>query len=83
MPPMNCWTPLQLPCVIPRQPHPQPNRDNLSRQALSVAIWNRKLRRTTIHTDDNLWENPTSGNIKTFHSWKMDVHLSRKLTLIG
>src|SRR5215472_8315393 len=53
------------------------------RKFLPLNFGKRKLPRTTIHTDQNLWENPNSGNIKTFHSGEMDVYLSRKLTLIG
>jgi len=50
---------------------------------LSLNLGNRKLPPPTIHTDQNRGENPNRGYIKTFHSGKMDVHLSPKLTLIG
>ena len=43
---------------------------------------NRELPRTTIHTDQDSWENPNSGNVETFHSRKVDIHLSRKVTLM-
>ena len=41
-----------------------------------LAIRNRKLRRTAVHTDQDRWENPNSGNIKAFYSRKMDVDFS-------
>ena len=46
------------------------------------CVGNRKLRRTTIHTDRNLREYPNRRNVETLHSREMNVHFRIEPALV-
>jgi hypothetical protein len=43
-----------------------------------LSFWNRKLRKTAIHADQQLWEYENGGLVQILDARKMDVDLRNK-----